>query len=145
MNEQGQLLAFALTPGHRDDRRPVQKLVRPLWGKRFGDRGYLSQERFEQLWAEGLPWMTKRKRNRKNQRMPLWDQLRLRQRALIEGVNDQWKNSSPIEHTRHRHPINGLVNLITALVASTFQPKKPALDLFTNGQAQQPPLPAVIA
>jgi hypothetical protein len=145
INEQGELLAFALTPGNREDRRPVKKLVRPLWGKRFGDGGSFSQELFEQLWAEGLQLITKLKRNRKKQMMPLWDKLLLRQRALIECVNDQWKNISQIEHTRHRNPINGIINMITALVASTFQPKKPALDLFTNGQAQQPPLPAAIA
>jgi hypothetical protein len=39
INEQGELLALTLTPGQVDDRRPVRKLVRPLWGKLFGDRG----------------------------------------------------------------------------------------------------------
>jgi transposase len=144
INEQGELLAFALTPGNRDDRRPVKKLVRQLWGKLFGDRGYLSQELFEQLWAQGLQLVTKVRRNMKNKLMPLFDKLLLRQRALIECVNDQLKNISQIEHTRHRSPINGIINMITALVAYTFQPKKPALDLFTPGQAQQPLLPVVI-
>jgi transposase len=144
INEQGELLAFALTPGNGDDRRPVKKLVRQLWGKLFGDRGYISQELFEPLWAQGLQLITKRKRNMKNKLMPLFDKLLLRQRALLECVNDQWKNISQIEHTRHRNPINGIVNMITALVAYTFQPKKPALDLFTTDQAQQLLLPAVI-
>src|SRR3954447_10466489 len=84
-------------PGHVDDRRPVKKLVRQLWGKLFGDRGYLSQELFEQLWAQGLPLITKLKRTMKNKLRPLFDKLLLRQRALIEGVNDQWKNSSQVE------------------------------------------------
>jgi hypothetical protein len=144
INEQGELLAFALTPGNRDDRRPVKKLVRQLWGKLFGDRGYISQELFEQLWAEGLQLITKLKRNMKNQMMPLLDKLLLRKRALIECVNDQLKNISQVEHTRHRSPANGIVNMLTALVAYTFQPKKPALDRFTAGQPQQLLLPAVI-
>jgi Transposase DDE domain len=72
----------------------------------------------------------------KNKLMPLFDKLLLRQRALIECVNDQLKNISQIEHTRHRSPINGIVNMIGAVVASTFQPKKPALDLFTTGDSQ---------
>jgi hypothetical protein len=146
INEEGELLAFSLTPGNRDDRRPGKKLVRQLWGKLFGDRGYISQELFEQLWAEGLQLVTKLKRNMKNKLMPLFDKLLLRQRALIECVNDQLKNVSQIEHTRHRSPINGIVNMIAAVVAYTFQPKKPALDLFTTdrGQAPQPLLPAVI-
>src|SRR5438270_336555 len=144
INDKGELLGFSLTPGNHDDRRPVKKLVRQLWGKLFGDRGYISQELFEQLWTEGLQLITKLKRNMKNKLMPLFDKLLLRQRALIECVNDQLKNISQIEHTRHRSPINGMVNMITALVAYTFQPKKPALDLFTPGQAQQPLLPVVI-
>ena len=38
-NEQGELLAAALTPGQVDDRRPVGKLVCRRWGKLFADRG----------------------------------------------------------------------------------------------------------
>jgi hypothetical protein len=136
INDQGELLAFCLTPGNVDDRRPVKKLVRRLWGKLFGDRGYISQELFEQLWAEGLQLVTKIRRNMKNKLMPLFDKVLLRQRALIECVNDQLKNISQIEHTRHRSPINGIVNMIAAVVAYTFQPKKPALDLFTTGDSQ---------
>jgi hypothetical protein len=139
INDQGELLGFCLTPGNVDDRRPVKKLVRKLWGKLFGDRGYLSQELFEQLWAEGLQLITKLKRNMKNHLMPVLDKLLLRKRALIECVNDQLKNISQIEHTRHRNPVNGIVNIIAAVIAYTFQPKKPTLDLFTadGNQAQQ--------
>jgi transposase len=132
INEQGEVLGLSLTPGNTDDRRPVAKLVRHLWGKLFGDRGYLSQELFEQLWGQGLQLITKLKRNMKNRLMPLLDKLLLRKRALIECVNDQLKNSSQIEHTRHRSPTNGMVNILAAVVAYTFQPKKPALDLFAT-------------
>ena len=146
INEQGEVLACSLTPGNCDDRRPVKRLVRKLWGKLFGDRGYISQDLFEQLWAAGLQLITKLKRNMKNKLMPLFDKLLLRQRALIECVNDQLKNISQIEHTRHRSPINGIVNMIAAVIAYTFQPKKPALDLFTTdkGPAEQAILTAAI-
>jgi Transposase DDE domain len=129
INEQGELLGLTLTPGNTDDRRPVAKLVRQLWGKLFADRGYISQELFEQLWAEGLQLITKLKRNRKNKLMPLRDKVLLRKRALIECVNDQLNNISQIEHTRHRSATNGIVNMLAAVVAYTFQSKKPALDL----------------
>jgi transposase len=132
INEQGELLALTLTPGNVDDRRPVKKLVRKLWGKLFGDRGYISQELFEQLWTQGLQLITRLKRNMKNKLMPVLDKILLRKRALIECVNDQLKNISQIEHTRHRSTTNGIVNMLAAVVAYTFQPKKPSLDLFTN-------------
>jgi Transposase DDE domain len=48
INEQGQLLGVCLTPGHVDDRKPVKKLVRQLWGQLLGDRGSIRQEWFEQ-------------------------------------------------------------------------------------------------
>ena len=98
----------------------MARLVRPLWGKLFGDRGYISQELFEKLWTQGLPLITRLKRNRKNKLMPLLDKVLLRQRALIECVHDQWKNISQIEHTRHRSATNGIVNRLAAVVAYTF-------------------------
>jgi transposase len=130
INEQGELLGLTLTPGNVDDRRPVRKLVRQLWGKLFGDRGYISQELFEQLWDQDWQLITKLKRNMKNKLMPVLDKLLLRKRALIECVNDQLKNVSQIEHSRHRSATNGIVNMVAAVVAYTFQPKKPSLDLF---------------
>ena len=57
------------------------------------------------------------------------DQLPLRKRAIIETVNDQLKNISQIEHTRHRSPLNFLVNLVGGLIAYCLQPKKPSLSL----------------
>ncbi|HVI76582.1 MAG TPA: IS982 family transposase [Candidatus Acidoferrum sp.] len=145
INEQGELLGLTLTPGNVDDRRPVRKLVRPLWGKLFGDRGYLSQELFEQLWAQDLQLITKLKRNMKNKLMPVLDKLLLRKRALIECVHDQLKNVSQIEPSRHRSATNGIVNMLAAVVAYTFQPKKPGLDLFRKQEKQdQAPLFAAI-
>jgi hypothetical protein len=89
------------------------------------------------LWGQGLQLVTKLKRNMKNKLMPLLDKLLLRKRALIECVNDQLKNSSQIEHTRHRSATNGIVNILAAVVAYIFQPKKPALDLFTTPPSQE--------
>jgi Transposase DDE domain len=145
IHEQGELLGLTLTPGQVDDRRPVRKLVRRLWGKLFGDRGYISQELFEQLWAQDLQLITKLKRNMKNKLMPVLDKILLRKRALMECVNEQLKNVSQIEHTRHRSAANGIVNMLAAVVAYTFQPKKPALDLSatTDSQAQRLLLAAV--
>lgn len=136
INDRGEVLGLMLTPGQVDDRRPVAKLVRQLWGKLFGDRGYIGQELFEQLWREGVQLITKLKRNMKNKLMPVLDKLLLRKRALIECVNDQLKNISQIEHTRHRSAANGIINMLAAVVAYTFQPKKPALDLATTTENQ---------
>jgi hypothetical protein len=43
INDCGELLSCHLTPGNVDDRRPVPHLVKDLWGRLFGDKGYISQ------------------------------------------------------------------------------------------------------
>ena len=131
INERGEILHCCLTPGNVDDRQPVTKLVQKLWGKLFGDRGYIDQKLFDELWGQGLQLITKLKKNMKNKLMPVVDKLLLRKRALIECVNGQLKNISQIEHTRHRSALNGFVNMIAAVVAYTFQPNKPSLAQFT--------------
>ncbi len=54
--------------------------------------------------------------------MTLNDKILLRKRVLIETVNDQLKNISQLEHSRHRSPNNFLINALAALVAYTRQP-----------------------
>jgi hypothetical protein len=58
------------------------------------------------------------------------DRLLLRRRAILETINDQLKNISQIEHSRHRSPLNFLVNLIAGLIAYCWQPKKPSIGIL---------------
>lgn len=130
VNDCGELLACRLTSGNVDDRTPVPILCSRLYGKLFGDKGYLSQPLFEQLMETfGLQLITKIKSNMKNRLMNLIDKLLLRKRAIVETVIDQLKNISQIEHTRHRSPVNFVVNVIAGLIAYCHQPKKPSLNI----------------
>jgi len=65
----------------------------------------------------------------KQKLMSLEDKILLRKRSLIETINDQLKNISQIEHTRHRSPQNFLINLLAGISAYGLQPKKPSLNL----------------
>ena len=132
VNDQGELLAFRITPGNVDDRRPVPTLTQGLTGKIIGDRGYVSQRLFELLWERGLHLITKIRKNMRNKLMPLADKLLLRKRAIIETINDQLKNIQQVEHTRHRSVVNAMVNVLAALVAYTHQPCKPSLNITQN-------------
>ncbi len=69
----------------------------------------------------------------KPQNLPAFDKVLLRGRAIIETVNDQLKNISQIEHTRHRSKFNFMVNLLAGLIAYTFQKKKPSLSIQHTG------------
>jgi hypothetical protein len=60
-------------------------------------------------------------------------EILLRKRAIIESVNDQLKNICQIEHSRHRSRFNFLVNLCAGLVAYSYHPTKPSLDLNDKG------------
>lgn len=140
VNDQGELLAYYLSAGNMDDRRPVLKLARHLFGKLFGDKGYISQPLFEQLMAHNVQLITGLRKNMKNRLLPLMDKLLLRKRAIIETINDQLKNISQITHTRHRSVPNFLVNVIAGLIAYTHQPKKPALHLRNENAASLPAL-----
>jgi hypothetical protein len=130
VNEVGELLACQLTPGNVDDRKPLPILVQRLFGKLFGDKGYLSQPLVEALLTESaVHLITPARRNMQGQMIAHLDALLLRKRAIIESIHDQLKNISQIDHSRHRSPINFVVNLLSGLIAYSFQDKKPTLHL----------------
>jgi hypothetical protein len=84
VNDAGELLAFCQPPGHVDDRRPVPQLAQALFGQLCGERGDIAQALHDVVFAHGLEWLTKVRRNLKNRLMRWWDKLLLRQRTLIE-------------------------------------------------------------
>ncbi len=140
INDCGELLSLRLTPGNTDDRRPVPELVKGLFGKLFGDKGYVSQPLFEALYDGGVQLVTRLKARMKNRLLPLLDKIMLRKRAIIESVVDQLKNISQIEHSRHRSVANCFVNLLAGLVAYTWREKKPSLNIRVKEQLQLPAL-----
>jgi hypothetical protein len=88
------------------------------------------------LVTHGLHLLTKRRKRMRHRLLGWSDKLLIRKRATTQTINEQLKNSCPIEHSRHRSPINFLVNLVAGLIASCHQPKKPSLGW------QPPALPA---
>ena len=129
VTDQGDLLACRLTPGNVDDRRHVPELAQRLFGKLVGDKGYLSNNLVARLLEQGVELLTPIKRNMKPRLVRLNDKLLLRKRVLIETINDQLKNISQIEHSRHRSPANFLVNVLSGLLAYCHQPKKPSFQV----------------
>ena len=72
INEQGGILSVKITPGNIDDRVPVPKMTEGLWGKLYGDKGYLSQSLFEKLQEKGVTLITNIRRNMKPRLIALW-------------------------------------------------------------------------
>ncbi len=146
VNDQGDLPAVHLTPANTDERIPVPQMTRELWGKLVGDRGDLTKALFEQLFSRGLQLMaadrslpiTPIRKSMKNRLVALEDKLLTRKRFIIETIVDQLKNISQIQHTRHRSTTNFLVNLVAGLIAYTWQPPKPSLNLSEKKMARLP-------
>ena len=128
-NDKGELLSFCLTPANVDDRNPqtLKTLTKKLFGKLFGDKGYISASLFEMLFNNGVHLVTGIKSNLKNRLVNLYDKIMLRKRSIIETINDELKNICEVEHTRHRAMHNFIMNLISALTAYCFFDKKPAI------------------
>ena len=131
INDKGEIIQWMLTPGNTDDRDPLknEKFMEKLFGKLFADRGYISQDLFEKLFIDDIHLVTKIKKNMKNSLMNIYDKICLRKRAVIETVNDELKNVCQIEHTRHRSVDNFVTNLVSALIAYNFMPKKPQMNI----------------
>ena len=131
INDKGEILDFIITPGNIDDRKPLSdmNLHKRIFGKLFGDKGYISKDLFEKLFIDGVHLITKIKKNMKNSLMLLQDKIALRKRALIETVNDELKNICQVEHTRHRSFDNFVTNLLSGLIAYSFFDKKPSINL----------------
>lgn len=129
VNDRGEILSFLLTPGNVADVSVLEKLTRGIFGKLFGDKGYISAKVAKRLFKQGVHLFTTLRSNMKQKLMSMQDKILLRKRSIIETINDQLKNISQIEHTRHRAVENFLVNLLAALAAYSNQPKKPSLNI----------------
>ena len=126
-SDEGELLAFTVTRGNVDDRKPVPKLLKGFFGKVFGDKGYISKALSDLLFGNGIQLITQVKRNMKKKVLSNEEKLLLRKRSVIETVNDELKNICQVEHTRHRSISGFLLNIMGAIAAYSFFPKKPSI------------------
>ena len=129
INDKGEIISFCITPGNVDDRTPLKDkaFIDKIKGKLYGDKGYISKKIVETLFIDGLHLVTGIKNRMKNVLMEMKDKVLLRKRSVIETVNDELKNICSIEHSRHRSFGNFLSNMISALIAYSFFPKKPSI------------------
>jgi len=136
VNEKGEILNAKITAGNTHDKVPVKNLCSNLFGKLYGDKGYLGQKLFEELFAQNLEFITNIRGNMKNKLLRIYDKIMLRKRFIIETIFDQLKNISDIEHSRHRSPTNFLVNIIAGLISYTYQDKKPCIKMPNQALAR---------
>lgn len=128
VNHLGEIIQFQMTPGNVDDRVPVFGMLQKVFGKVFGDKGYISKELAQKLQDElGVFLCTRQKKNSKPVKLPEQDEYLLGKRGMIESIIDLLKNESQIEHTRHRSVTNGFANVIAGIVAYCHRKNKPSV------------------
>lgn len=130
-NKHGELLNFMITPSDVNDHKSLEykSFVEFVYGKLVGDKGYISKNLFERQFVDGIQLITKLKSNMKGALMSVSDKLILRKRAIIETINDELKNITQTEHSRHRTFDNFIVNLLGAIAAYCCFPKKPGINI----------------
>jgi hypothetical protein len=129
VNYQGEIVAAEVITGNVHDTQPVEELAQGLTGKLYSDKGYLSKALEANLFDKGVALITTVRKNRKAKAISLWDRVMLWKRFIIETINDQLKNISYIEHSRHRSMSGFMLNLLGGLVAYCLKENKPSLNL----------------
>jgi hypothetical protein len=123
------MLSFYLSKGNVDDRnvKAITTMTKQIFGKLFGDKGYISKAFSDMLFGNGIQLITAVKRNMKSKALSNEEKLLLRKRYIIEKVNDELKNICQVEHTIHQSISGFLLNVMSAIAAYSFFPKKPSI------------------
>ncbi len=81
------------------------------------------------LFDKGVELVTNVKKNMKAKLLSAWDRAMLSRRFIIETINDQLKNITQIENSRHRSVHGFMLNIIAGLIAYSLKENKPSLRI----------------
>ena len=141
INEKGELLDGALTPGNTDDRKPLWGISEGhLHGSLYADKGYISKDLRQRLYKQGVNLVYKVRKNMKPLEVSVSDEVLLKKRMLIESVIRVMKTQTQLEHTRHRCFKNFQVNVVSALIAYQLSENKPSLNFSQLQQNNDLPM-----
>ena len=131
INDKGEILSFYVSQGNVNDNNAkiITQMTREIFGKVFGDKGYLGKALADLLFGDGVQLITAVRRNMKQKALSNEEKLLLRKRSVIETVNDELKNICQVEHTRHRSLAGFILNIMSAIAAYSFFPKKPSIKM----------------
>jgi transposase len=131
VNHLGGIVAATVTAANVDDRKPVPQLTNGLPDRLYADKGYISKALTQSLADDGITLVTGVRKNMKAKARSLFDRAMLSRRFIIETINDQLKNISQIEHSRHRSVHGFMLNLLGGLIAYCHKDNKPSLNITT--------------
>lgn len=129
-----------ITPGNVADNNHdvIIRLTKAIFGKIFGDKGYLlAQEFVNKLQELGIQIITKVRSNMKERPISINDQKILKKRGAIESSIAILKENLSLEHTRHRSKKSFFGHIFSTLAAYAFREKKPSISVETDGLIMQ--------
>jgi hypothetical protein len=129
INHIGEIISLKITPGNTNDRTPIPELCKNLSGKLYADKGYIGKKLSEKLAEKDIDLVTTVRKNMKAKAISLFDRAMLSKRYIIETINDQLKNISQVEHSRHRSENGFMLNVISGIVAYCLKEQKPRIKL----------------
>jgi len=99
------------------DAKAITQMTKEIFGKLFGDKGYITKALSDLLFGNGIQLVTAVRKNMKSKALSNEEKLLLLKRSVIETVNDELKKNCQIEHTRHRSISGFLLNIMSAIAA----------------------------
>lgn len=128
VNAFGEIIKVSFTMGNMADNNNdhLLKLFDRLQGWLFADKGFMVPQKVrDQLFQKGLHLITNFRNNMKNKLMNYQQKLLLKKRGMIDSIFDIMKSVCDLEHTRHRSPLNALLNTYAAICAYSFLDRLP--------------------
>ena len=113
------IVSARITAGNISDVSMMKALLldRNIQGKVYGDKGYISSEKQEDLQQSGCTVITRFRSNMPEPELSEEDEHYLNQRNSIEVVNGQHKCGLGLQHTRHRSLRGLLAHVYGVMVA----------------------------
>ncbi len=96
-------------------------MVHSDMNKLYAYKGYVSKALSGELLEKGVKLVTNVRKNIKANAMSLKDRAMLSRRFIIETINDQLKNNSQIEHSRHRNAHSFMLNMIAGAYSLSIE------------------------
>jgi hypothetical protein len=120
-NKYGHPISFEITQSTVDDRKVPDTIFAKIFGKLYGDRGYISEKFKDNLKRKGINLITALRINMKPKLITEEDNKNLKNRGIIESCFNVLKNILSMQHTRHRSGKNYVINLISSMCACCFR------------------------
>jgi len=130
VNHDGEIANYALSTAKHHDVKYLVPLAKDLNGKLCGDKGYISDVAQKKLAQQQLKLITHNRKNMLTQNIFYGvEKKMLRHRGIIESVFNKLKNVLRMGTHKSRSVTGFMAHCFSALLAYTFDKRKPSVRL----------------